>query len=115
MNKIKLNAVFKEIKKKANMDYAVTSADKYGDCNSCVNYGLGEAFGFESKGIWAKHWLKGMNKGCPWKELDDVYIGHDITDGQAKIMVNVLEENGYIVEPREYDTTVSFRIREVIK
>lgn len=113
MNKLKLNKVFEEIKTKANMDYAVTNADTYGDCNTCVNYGLGEAFGFESKGIWAKHWLKGMNKGCPWKELDDVYIAHDITEEQAKIMVEVLEANGYTVTPREYDASKCFCIKEV--
>ena len=115
MNKIKLNRVFKEIKKKAKMDYAVTNADKYGDCNTCVNYGLSEAFGLESQGIWAKHWLKGMNKGCPWKELDEVYISHDITEEQATIMVEVLEANGYAVEPREYDRSKCFCIKEVIK
>lgn len=114
MNKRKLNKVFEEIKTKANMDYAVTNADKYGDCNTCVNYGLGEEFGIESKGIYTKHWLKGMNAGCPWKELNSVYIGHDITEEQAKIMVEVLETNGYIVEPREYDENTCFCIKEII-
>ena len=115
MNKIKLNRVFKEIKTKANMDYAVTSADKYGDCNSCVNWELAEQFGVDSKGIYTKHWLKGMNKGCPWKDLDDVYIAHDITEEQAKIMVGVLEANGYAVEPREYDALKCFCIKEESK
>ena len=113
MNKIKLNRVFKEIKTKASMDYAVTNADAYGDCNSCVNYGLAEAFGIESKGIWAKHWLKGMNKGDAWKYLDGTYIAHDITEEQAKIMVEVLEVNGYTVTPREYDSSKCFYIKEV--
>lgn len=112
MNKRKLNKVFEEIKTKAKMDYAITNADKYGDCNSCVNYGLSEEFGVESKGIWAKHWLKGMNKGCPWKYLDSTYIAHDITEDQAKIMVEVLEANGYVVEPREYDERRCFCIKE---
>jgi hypothetical protein len=113
MNKIKLNRVFKEIKTKASMDYAVTNADAYGDCNSCVNYGLGEAFGFKSKGIWAKHWLKGMNASRAWKYIDDVYIAHDITKEQAKIMVEVLEANGYAVEPKEYNPSKCFCIKEV--
>ena len=113
MDKIKLNRVFKAIKKEAKMDYAVTNADKYGDCNSCVNYGLCEEFGDESKGIYTKHWLKGMNKGYPWRELDGVYIAHDITEEQAKIMIDVLEANGYSVEPREYNESRCFCIKEV--
>ena len=112
MNKRKLTTVFKDIKSKANLDYAITNADAYGDCNSCVNYELCEQFGVESKGIWAKHWLKGMNKGCPWKELDSVYIAHDITEEQAKIMVETLEANGYYVEPREYNPSECFKIKE---
>ena len=115
MNKRKLTTVFKEIKTKANMDYAITNADVYGDCNSCVNYELCEQFGVESKGIWAKHWLKGMNKGCPWKELDSVYIAHDITEEQANIMVQVLEANEYVVEPKAYDPRKCYCVKEVSK
>lgn len=114
MNKRKLNKVFEEIKTKAKMDYAVTNADEYGDCNSCVNSELAFEFGVDSKGIYTKHWLKGMNAGGPWRYLDDVYIGHDITEEQAKIMIEVLEANGYVVEPREYDSSRCFRIKEAI-
>lgn len=113
MNKIKLNRVFKEIKTKAKMDYAITNADEYGDCNTCVNYEIVEQFGEESKGIYTKHWLKGMNAGRSWKYLDRVYIAHDITEEQANVMVEVLEANGYAVEPRKYDECKCFCIKEV--
>ena len=112
MNKLKLNKVFAEIKIKANMDYATTNADEYGDCNSCVNFELANKFGIESKGIWAKHWLKGMNKGKPWKELDEAYIAHDITEEQANILVEVFEENGYSIEPKQYNPSKCFCIKE---
>ena len=112
MDKRKLNRVFKEIKTKTNMDYAVTNADEYGDCNTCVNSELAFEFGIDSRGIYTKHWLTGMNKGCSWKELDHVYIGHDITEEQGKIMIEVLEANGYAVEPREYDPSRAFLIKE---
>lgn len=115
MNKRKLNTVFRIIQNAAHLDYAITNADAYGDCNTCVNSMLCDVFGVESKGIWTKHWLKGMNKGCPWKDLDDVYIGHDITEEQAKIMIKVLEANGYAVEPREYDERRAFCIKEATK
>ena len=115
MDKIKLNRVFKEIKTKAKMDYAVSTPDKYGDCNTCVNSELAFEFGVESTGIYAKHWVTGMNAGGPWKYLDDVCIGHDITEEQAKIMVEVLEANGYVVEPREYDERRAFCIKEATK
>lgn len=112
MDKIKLNRVFKELKDKSNMDYAVTTPDDYGDCNTCVNYGFADEFGEESTGIYTKHWTTGMNKGCPWTELDSVYIGHDITEEQAKIMVEVLEANGYEVQPKEYNPSKAFLIKE---
>lgn len=113
MNKFKLNSVFKEIKKKAKMDYAVPTPDKYGDCNTCVNYALADEFGVDSKGIYAKHWVTGMNAGGPWKYLDGVYIGHDITEEQANIMITLLEANGYSVEPRQYNPSKAFYIKEV--
>ena len=112
MNKRKLNRVFEEIKQKANLAYAITNPDQYGDCNTCVNTELASEFGIDSKGIYAKHWRTGMNAGCAWSKLDAVYIAHDITAEQAEIMVNVLEENGYIVEPREYNPTRCFNIKE---
>lgn len=112
MDKIKLNRVFKEIKTKAKMDYAVPTPDKYGDCNTCVNYELADVFGIDSKGIYAKHWTTGMNAGGPWKDIDDVYIGHDITEEQAKIMIEIFKANGYVVEPKEYDPSKAFLIKE---
>lgn len=112
MNKRKLNKVFSEIKEKANMDYAITNPDKYGDCNTCVNSKLAFKFGMDSKGIYAKHWLKGTNAGGPWKYLNKVYIGHNITAEQAEIMIKVLKDNGYSVEPEKYDSTRSFLIKE---
>lgn len=114
MNKVKLDRVFEEIKTKSNMDYAITNADEYGDCNTCVNSELAFEFGVDSTGIYTKHWLKGMNGGTPWRHLDSVYIGHDITEEQAKIMIEVLEVNGYVVEPREYNPRKAFVIKEVI-
>lgn len=112
MNKRKLNKVFSEIKERANMDYAITNPDEYGDCNACVNSQLAFEFGVDSKGIYAKHWLKGTNAGGPWKYLNKVYIGHDITAEQAEIMIKVLKDNGYSVEPEKYDFTRSFLIKE---
>lgn len=115
MNKRKLDKVFDEIKTKASMNYAVTNADEYGDCNTCVNSELVFEFGIDSKGIYAKHWVTGMNAGGSWKYLDEVYIGHDITEEQAKIMVEVLEANGYEVEPKEYNPSKAFCIKEITK
>ena len=112
MNKRKLNKAFEEVKVRASLDYAVTNADEYGDCNTCVNAGLVDEFGMDSKGIYAKHWLKGMNKGCAWKNLHSVYIGHDITKEQADILVKTFEECGYEVNPKEYDPYKCFNIKE---
>lgn len=113
MNKRKLNKVFEQIKARANLDYAITNSDEYGDCNTCVNYALGNKFGIESKGIYAKHWLKGMNAGGAWKHLDELYIGHDLTEEQGKIVIATFQANGYDIEPKVYDESRSFLIKEV--
>ena len=113
MDKRKLNRVFKEVKTKANLDYATTNTDEDGDCNTCVAYELADVFGIDSKGIYTKHWLRGMNKGCPWKDLDYVYIGHDLTEEQGKILIDVFKANGYSIEPEEYNPSRSFKIKEI--
>ena len=113
MDKRKLNTVFRIIKIAAKLDYAITNADTYGDCNTCVNSMLCDTFGEDSKGIWAKHWTKGMNAGGAWKNLDSVYIAHDITEEQAKTIVKVLTSYGYNVQPKEYDPHTCFMISEV--
>ena len=113
MNKRKLNKVFAEIKEKADMDYAITNTDEYGDCNTCVMSGLADKFGYQSTGIYAKHWMKGMNAGGPWSKRKDVYISHDITEEQAKIMIEVFRANGYDVQPKNYDPRLSFLITEL--
>lgn len=95
------------------MDYAITNADEYGDCNTCVNSELLFEFGENSKGIYVKHWLKGMNAGGAWKYLDDVYIGHDITEEQANKMIEIFKANGYDIQPEVYDASKSFYIKEV--
>lgn len=114
MNKRKLNKVFAEIKEKAKMDYAVTNTDEYGDCNTCVNSELAFAFGMESTGIYAKHWIRGMNAGGPWSHLEDVYIGHDITEEQAMVMIEVFKANGYDIQPTKYDPYKAFLIKEMV-
>lgn len=113
MDKRKLNRVFKEIKAKANLDYAITNTDEYGDCNTCVNYAFADIFGIDSKGIYAKHWLKGMNAGRAWKYLDNVYIGHNLTEEQGKILIDVFKANGYDIQPEVYNPTKAFQIKEV--
>lgn len=112
MNKEKLDKVFEEIKTATKMNYAITNADEYGDCSSCVNYALGIEFGFLSKGIWIKHWLKGMNKGCKWEDLNQVVIEHDIEVEQAFDMIEIFENNGYEVNPKYYDSEEAFTIKE---
>lgn len=113
MDKVKLNRVFKMIKNETGMDYAEPTPDKFGDCNTCVNSALADEFGMESTGIYAKHWTTGMNAGVPWKHLDDVYIGHDITPEQAKKMVEIFQREGYEITPLEYNPKKSFLVKEV--
>ena len=113
MNKRKLNRVFQQIKSETKMDYAITNADDYGDCNTCVNYEIADIFGIDSKGIYTKHWLRGINAGVAWKYLDGVDIGHDITEEQAAKMITIFKANDYDVQPEVYDASKAFFIKEL--
>lgn len=113
MNKLKLNRVFQQIKAETKMDYAITNADDYGDCSTCVNYEIADIFGVGSKGIYTKHWLRGINAGVAWKYLDGVYIGHDITEEQAAKMITIFKANGYDIQPEVYDASKAFFIKEL--
>lgn len=113
MNKRKLTLLFKTIKKECEFDYAITNTDDYGDCNSCVNSKLISLYGKESKGIYVIHWLKGMNKGAAWKDVDEVYIAHDITEKQAEKMINIFKNQGYHIQPETYNPMASFKVKEM--
>lgn len=114
MNKRKLNEVFAIVKEKASMDFAITNTDDYGDCQSCVWSAVEDMFGFKSTGIYAKHWLRGTNKGKAYKYLDGLYIGHDITEEQAEILVEIFKENRYKITPEVYIPSQAFYIEEVV-
>lgn len=91
MNKRKLNKIFELIKMKAKLDYAVTNTD---DCD--------KNFRYESKGIYVN-----------LEDIDSIYISHDLTAEQADILIATFQENGYDIEPKEYNPTLAFKIREV--
>lgn len=111
MNKRLLNKAFAEVKQAAKMDYAVVNTDDYGDCNTCANAALADEFGEESTGIYAKHWLRGGNATVPYKYLDGLFIGHDITKEQAAVFIEVMSKY-YNVLPEQYDPSKSFEISE---
>ncbi len=108
MNKRKLTNVFIKIKERAKLDYAITNTDAYGDCSSCVNGALADCYGEQSKGIFAKHW----NKECSYAELVELYIEHDLTPEQGKILIDSFIADGYEITPKEYDERKCFLISE---
>ena len=109
MNKELLQRTFREWKKAAGADYAITNPSRLGDCMSCVNYALLEKYGEESKGIWAKHWTSGMNKELDLSSpaVKEVYIAHDLTKEQAEKFYEVFGEH-FKVAPREYNPSKCF-------
>ena len=112
MERETLKATFRAIKKVAKLDYAITNPDRLGDCQSCVNYTLSTKYGEESKGIWAKHWVHGMNgDGEQIEDLDHIYIAHDITKEQAEVLYAVCNIN-YNVLPKKYDPSKCFVLYE---
>lgn len=112
MNKKKLYYVFDLIKKETHMDYAIINTDDYGDCNTCVTDALIDTFGIDSKGIYLKHWTKGMNANGRISKLKGVRIAHNITEEQGEKMITIFKANGYRIEPKKLDYSLSFTIEE---
>lgn len=111
MNKELLKKTFREWKKAAKADYAITYPDNLGDCNSCVGYALCEKYGEESKGIFLKHWTHGMNADKPVEKVKSVYIAHDLTEEQAETVYQVFGQY-YNILPEKYDPYKCFQLFE---
>lgn len=112
MNVENIKKVFREIKKEANLTYARTSVDSLGDCSSCVSAAIFDRYGEKATGIWLKHWKHGMNKSS--KDLEDkssVYISHNITEEQAKVVFKVLSKY-FNINNGEYDPYTCIEISE---
>ena len=113
MDKKMLQATFREWKKAANADYAITNPTSLGDCSSCVNAALSRKYGKYSKGVFAAHWTSGMNKDGDLADPDYnmVYIQHDITEEQARLFYEVFGKN-YNILPESYNPIFTFILFE---
>ena len=114
MKKAKLKKLFAEIKEKAGLDFANVCASDYGDCCTCAWAEIGSRYP-NGSGIFGKYWEWGMNKGKPISKTDELWIAHDITPEQAKILVDVCIASGYNITPKEYDEDKCFCISEINK
>lgn len=103
----RLKRAFAECKREAGLDFARTSAASLGDCASCVWYTLCERCGDECKGIFLKHWSRGMNGAGDLEDQDCLYIAHDLTEEQAAKVLAVLGRY-FVLESTEYDTSKCF-------
>lgn len=115
MNIEKLNNLFNKIKAEANLDYAIINTDDYGDCNTCVNDALCDKYGAKSKGVFVKHWMRGINAGDTLENLDFIFIAHDISAEQDQKIIELSKAEGYGIEPEEYKPSECFKIWEKIK
>lgn len=93
MTKKQINNIFKEIKEKANLDFAYSEA--LGDCSTCTWTEIVNKHGKEAKGIWLKYFTFGGNKR-KW-DIGYNFIAHDLTAEQKNIVKNELEKH-FIVE-----------------
>ncbi len=110
MDKKLIQVVFRKIQEQVpGIDYAIINTDDYGDCNTCVNDALSRKFGIDSKGIYLKHWTRGMNREKPLEYQDSAWIAHDLTDEQGKMVLAILKEN-FAMENDSYDPAKSFVI-----
>lgn len=109
MDKKMLQKTFREYKKASGVRYSITNPTSLGDCSSCVGYALCKKYGEDSKGVWVKHWVSGMNGDYPldFKKSDGtdmvncVYVAHDLGDEQVDAFYKVVGENYNILPKRE--------------
>lgn len=113
MNIERLNNLFNKIIEEAKIDYAFVNVDEIGECFTDVQGSIKMSLGAQSKGIFCRHWLKGMNKSCDYKELNEIYIAHDITEEQFNILLKICDENDYVVKNRNFDEKESIILREL--
>lgn len=107
----KLRECFSTFKDVKGVDFSIYNSDRYGDCNSCVWCEISDVHGEDSKGIWRKYRLKGMNKGKPIKELDHIYIAHRLDENLAKEFYRVFSKY-YEIGPEEWDDNECFILIE---
>ena len=80
----------RECKKVAGLTYAYSTAPE--DCMSCSNYAIVQKHGENAKGIWLKWYRVGMN-ASKWERSGCTHcIAHDLTESQAKKVVEVLSK-----------------------
>lgn len=115
MNARNIKKLFETVKMRAKLDFAAIYADEFGDCCSCAWSEIGSRFGDEAKGIFAKKWRYGMNKDCSLTKSRGIWVSHDITKEQAKMLIETCDEMGYTISPREYKETECFYIEEIAK
>lgn len=111
MNYRKLRECFSEFKRTKGVDFSIYNSDRYGDSISCVWGVISDVHGEDSKGIWRKYWLKGMNKRKPIKELDHIYIAHRLDENLVKEFYRVFSKY-YEIGPEEWDDNECFILRE---
>lgn len=109
-----LKKAFAEAKKSAGLDFSITNPDALGDCQSCVWSAIVDKYGADSRGIWCKHWHRGMNKGAPIEELGEIYIAHDLTDDQARAVLATLSKY-YTITSGEFNAARCIVIKEDVK
>lgn len=103
----RLKRAFAECKREAGLDFARTSVASLGDCASCVWYTLCEKHGDDCKGIFLKHWSRGMNGAGDLEEQDRLCIAHDLTEEQAAKVLAVLSRH-FVMESATYDRDKCF-------
>jgi hypothetical protein len=74
----------KEAKKAAKLDFARSQGTC---CGSCTWATIKD----DTKGIWLKHYKAGANRST-WSPTAKQHIAHDLTEAQAKIVVEVLSK-----------------------
>ncbi len=104
MNRRTLSIIFREIKKAAKLDFALTHGEC---CQSCTWASISNRFGKNAKGIWLKWFEHGANR-TDWREHGIYYIGHDLNAEQKDTVYNILKK--YCAVEWDFSDSASIKI-----
>jgi hypothetical protein len=75
-----LNKTLKEVKEKLKLDYALNKGFM---CPTCTTKMINETYGEQSIGIYIR-WFGKDQEQPPIKQLDKIYINHDLEKGESE-------------------------------
>lgn len=91
IERTKLLRTLRLIQHYAHLDYALGEGIC---CMTCTWATIANEYSTQSHGIWVKWYRHGMNRKV-WKDMQEVWIAHNLTSEQMRVVLDLLKKNGF--------------------